>query len=131
LRSPKHQVTLGGQYVIETGAESNLTLRADYVYRSKYLLETGGLGAKVGGVQVASTNPGFVEAANNVLDLRATYTLDRWSLAVWGTNLTDNYIRSAVTGTSVTRANGTPGGIGVISYAEPPRMYGMTLGYKF
>ncbi|QDC38252.1 TonB-dependent receptor [Sphingobium fuliginis] len=122
-RSPKHQINLGAQYEVPLSDASTITLRADYVHRSKFALDPGAFGAfRVGIGQVATLSPLLQEPSSDILDLRATYNLNNWTFSVWGTNVTDKRYTIAF-------ASFLPSAF--VSYYSPPRMYGATVGLKF
>lgn len=131
-RSPKHQVILGAQYEHKVGDNGQLTLRADWTYRSKSILQEGGFGAALqNSGPVATLNPLFVEPSNTVLDLRATYRLRQWSLSLWASNVTNTaYADSFVAFASSVTPLGQIGN-SMVRYYSPPRMYGATLGFNF
>ena len=68
--------------------------------------------------------PGFGEDRKD-LNARAAWTLDEWTFALWGKNLLDTEVSSGVSDIS-TATFGTP-----FVTIEPPRTYGVEVGYSF
>jgi iron complex outermembrane receptor protein len=130
-RSPKNELNLGGEYKTDVGSDSDLTLRADMTYRSKYILDAGGLGGTLPGGAPYPDNANLVQKDLTLLDMRATFRHGDWRLAVWGTNLTNKIYGSALVNTPSLKVAGNEIGNTTIIYWAPPRMFGATLSYSF
>ncbi|WP_299694615.1 TonB-dependent receptor [Hydrocarboniphaga sp.] len=76
IRTPKVTANLGASYVFEVGAAGNVALNASVAYSDSFYWDLANE---------------FKQDAYALVDLSAMYTTpnDRWSLTVWGKNVTD------------------------------------------
>ena len=78
---------------------------------------------------------GLDDDAYTLVNLRTTYypAGDNWSIALWGSNLTDEYYFSGgYNATGINAAIGTGSPADIIEANEAlPRTYGITIGYEF
>jgi iron complex outermembrane recepter protein len=109
-RSPEHKLNLGVQYDTEIGGWG-LLARADYSNQSKMYFEASNLPVQ--------KQEGYIN-----WDARVALTSpdDRWELALWGKNLTDELVATYVTSFAPYRQV-------LVPYA-PPKTYGLTLTWK-
>jgi len=108
-KSPKHAYTLSGTYVVDLEEDSDLTFYVSYAYRGNMYF-------------FIENRPGGLESSYGLLNARATYRKDNWSLSVWGRNITDELYRTS----AVVVGNTTS-----FSDFGDPATYGVTLGYDF
>jgi len=76
LASPEYSYTIGGEYIIPLANGSDIGLRVDYAWKDEFIFATD--------LNSAVTNP-----ATGLLSGQISYNADGWSLALVGTNLTD------------------------------------------
>jgi len=109
-RSPEHKLNLGVQYATELSGWG-LLARADYSNQSKMYFE-------------ASNLPTQKQEGHINWDARLALTSpdERWELALWGKNLTDELVATYVTAFAPYRQLLVP--------YTPPRTYGLTLTWK-
>lgn len=109
-RAPKNKVNLGVEYTFDVGGWQALA-RVDYYDQSKMYFAPSNIEAQE------------QEGYHN-WDARASLTSpdDRWEIAVWGKNLSDELVRTYVTAFAPYQQLLTP-------YA-PPRTWGVTLTWK-
>lgn len=115
VRAPKHSVNVSAQYTVETGADSDLTLRADYAMLSDFFHEPG-----QGELRFGSTIPLTREDGYGLANARVTYRMGNWQLSGWVNNLFDTHYRRTVLA--------LPGQ--VINLYGQPRTYGATIGWS-
>lgn len=108
--SPDATFSLGAAYDIDLGDTGALRLQADYFHSSRKYF-------------TPFEQPLASQAPYGKLNARATFTRPdgRWSLSVWGRNLTDETTVSAVT------LIGTGAGATALGWLEAPRTYGAEL----
>lgn len=108
-RTPRHKVTLSPSYSFAIGG-AEATLAADYRYESLIFDDN-------------SNQPPEIRPATHFVDARVVIEniADRLSLSVWGKNLTDE--RTRVFQSVFLGAN--------FGTFNPPRTYGVTLGWKY
>ena len=111
-RTPRHSLTASIDYEQAIGSGS-LALHADYSYRSREQFQT-----------VAAIND---QRGYGLLDARLTYRPrgGNWTLALFGTNLTDVHYRSAGRGTLLNEAGIAYSSVGL------PRHFGVQIGRRF
>ncbi len=83
--TPEWTFNAGAQYTFDLGGSGSLSLRADYSWQDEVFYQVG-------------NDPLELGPSYGLLNLRATYSFpgDRFSVAVFGTNVTDeDYLRSA------------------------------------
>jgi iron complex outermembrane receptor protein len=111
-RAPKHQVSLAGQY--EAPITNSLVLfgRAMWSYRSTIFFE-------------ASNTPLEVQEGASTLDARLALRSadDRWEVALWGQNLTDELIKTHIVAFAPFRQQ--------LNTYQPPRTYGVSVSFRF
>lgn len=111
--TPKWSLATGASYRVDLGTAGTLDLRGDLNYRST--------------VWYGATNaPLERQEGFALLNLRATYTdpSDRYTLSVFGTNVTDKRFFSNV--------QDVRGALGVaFAQVSPPAEWGVELGFKF
>jgi len=107
-RAPELTATIGAQYSTPVGNLGSLIASVDYYYNDGFFWEP-------------SNQARFREGSYNVLNasVRFSSSDDRWSLALWGKNLFDEYYAT----TYSVSAQGT------LVADAPPRIYGLTLGW--
>lgn len=106
-RVPKWTASISANYETDIGADSKLSMRAGYTWRSRAFLD------------VLNT-PIFEQKAYGLLDANIALTKDRWSVSVFGRNLANREyaeIKSA--------------GLGYNAFGGSPRYYGIELGVSF
>jgi iron complex outermembrane recepter protein len=108
--APKSVITAGASYVVELGANT-LTFNGNMYHNSGFAAEPDNF----------RRQPSY-QLYNASIDLMIA---DRWSLSLWGRNLSNEAVDLFPS------VNGLGGGLGVprSSYA-PPRTYGVTIGVK-
>lgn len=116
---PEWTVALTGEYRIPVSDGSELSFAANYRYVSSNLADNGGFLASLG-----ATIP--VPAYSRV-DLRASYTRDRWTLTGYVNNVTNSYDYTNIAYNSFLPER--PENLLVIPLA--PRTFGAILSYKF
>ncbi|WP_374575697.1 TonB-dependent receptor [Phenylobacterium sp.] len=113
IYAPKWSGSLGFTWTRDVGV-GDLTLNANAVYTDD-MYTSGGVINRTSDVQVRK--------ANTLYD--ATVTLEGaagWKLALWGKNLTDEKVINNTFGL---------GALGELRIYQPPRTWGLELGYKF
>ncbi len=115
VRAPKHSVNVSAQYTIETGADSDLTLRGDYAMLSDFFHEPG-----QGELRFGSTIPLTREDGYGLANARVTYRMGNWRVSGWVSNVFDTHYRRTVLA--------LPGQ--VINLYGQPRTWGATLGWS-
>ncbi|MCX7587273.1 TonB-dependent receptor [Phenylobacterium sp. 58.2.17] len=116
--APKWNLTFAAQYRFELPAGQALTLRGDVAWRDEVEFKANNL-------------PQFAGAAYTLFNARATYSTidDRWELAVFGKNLTDErYATYKTVGTDATGVSNPALPLAV--YGEP-RQYGVQVMRRF
>lgn len=114
---PEFSYSLGAQYVAPTGV-GDLTLRADYSWRSKVVLKPEAL------YRDTVTAP-----AHEIINLRMALAIDAWDteVAVYGRNLTDQRVP-----TSASTGDRTPSlGFSYNFIGIDPRTFGVSLMKRF
>jgi iron complex outermembrane receptor protein len=108
-RTPEHKLVISPAYEFQLTGGASFTLAADYSYESKIFDDNSNQG------------PEFREPTHFV-DARIIYASvgDRWSVSLWGKNLTDELTRTY---------QGTFLGANFGAY-NPPRTYGATFSWK-
>lgn len=115
LPSPTHAFTISGNYEIDLGDGSNITLYGDYRYNGERFLSLANTPA--GAAPLAATEPHY-----GVASLRATYeTATGWRFSAWGKNIGDKLYRvnTIIIGDS-----------GFSDFGDPAT-YGFTIGKDF
>lgn len=113
LRSPELAVYAAVQYdspISIGGREGNLSLNMNYAWKDDYIFDF-------------EVNPliDVTQDAHGILNARATLTIDKVSLSVWGKNMTDEkYFFDKVVAATNNRGN----------YGHP-RTYGVDFAYRF
>jgi iron complex outermembrane recepter protein len=110
-RSPKDKLNIGVQYSTDLAGEWNLLARVDYAHQSHMFFEASNIAAQ--------KQEGYIN-----WDARVALTSpdERWQVAVWGKNLSDELVATYVTAFAPYRQV-------LVPYA-PPRTYGVTLTWK-
>jgi len=110
-RSPEDKLNLGVQYETEVAGGWTLLGRVDYSNQSKMYFEASNIPTQ--------KQQGYIN-----WDARVSLTSpdERWGLALWGKNLTDELVATYVTAFA-------PYGQVLVPYA-PPKTYGLTLTWK-
>lgn len=108
-RTPEHKLVISPAYEFQLSSGASFVLAADYSYESKIFDDNSNMG------------PEFREPTHFV-DARVIYTSvgERWSVSLWGKNLTDELTRTY---------QGTFLGANLGAY-NPPRTYGATFSWK-
>jgi iron complex outermembrane receptor protein len=113
-RSPRWQVVLGGEYSVPISETTELSLRADYSYRTKQFFDF-------------YNRPLIAQDGYGLLNLAATLDInDRWSITAFGRNVTDKRYRANAL--SSVLIPDVP--LNLVAVGEP-RMYGIKVGVKF
>ena len=112
VRAPKHSINASGEYTFAVGADSDITLRADYAHLSKFYHEPG-----QGELKFGSTIPLTSEDGYGLANARISYRLKNWRVSGWVQNAFDKEYRRTVLA--------LPGQ--VINLYGQPRTYGLTL----
>jgi len=82
---PKTIVTVNGEYAFRLQQSARLILAADYTYRSNAFTAFN------------AADPTYAEIPSSTLvNGSLTYQRDRWSVGIYGTNLTNNHLVSSV-----------------------------------
>ncbi len=107
-KAPKHAYTLSATYTQELTEASDITFHVDYAYQTSmnFFIEN---------------NPLAEEPSYGLLNGRITYTINNWSLTVYGRNITDKLYRTKTVAV----------GDSAFSGFGDPATYGVTLGYKY
>jgi iron complex outermembrane receptor protein len=104
--APKFTLSAGAQYKVPIGSEATLTPRVDFAHIAATwgsLFQNKALGDRI--------------EARNILNAQLTLTTGDWSIAAYGTNLTDQHYVAAINGTR--------------RLAGPPRQYGLRVSRTF
>jgi len=110
-RAPEWTITAGAGYEFNLGSNGSITTRADWQYQSRTFFDEFNVPSR--------SQKGFSTLSGRIGWASAN---DRWSVALWGRNLTDvDYI------TNTLRSAGT---YGTAHHYAPPRTYGITLGSR-
>lgn len=115
VRAPEHSLNLGAEKVLALG-EGVLSLRADYAWLDDFFFEPG-----EGDNRFGSGIPLTEEGGYGLLDLRATYSMDRWDIIGFMTNALDEEYRRTVNALGST----------IVGFAGQPRVYGVKFGWNF
>ncbi|MBB3034708.1 TonB-dependent receptor [Alteriqipengyuania lutimaris] len=109
-RTPRHKVTVSPSYSYLFASGAELKIAADYRYESQIFDDN-------------ANTPPEIRDATHFLDARIVLDniADRFSVSVWGKNLTDELTRTF---------QGTFLGANFGAY-NPPRTYGVTLGFRY
>lgn len=111
-QAPKYSANIGAQYTYALQNQTDLTLRMDYSYKSKYY-------------SFAANNPLDVQPAFGLLNARVSYVMPEGiTLAAFVKNLTNKYyfnMREDVRNSYDV----------ALSWPAEPRTWGMEIGYKF
>jgi iron complex outermembrane recepter protein len=136
VRAPRHTLNAGIQYAIPVGDQQTFTLRGDWSYTSSFWHEPGR------GLANPLTAPLTREPGYSVVNFRATYETGPWRISAFVNNAFNEFYRqSALTNPPIILPNAavgipTPGNFvanpgQVIGYPAPPRMYGVSIGFRF
>jgi iron complex outermembrane receptor protein len=112
--TPEWTVSASAQYEVPL-ASGTLTMRADYAYRSEFYFGP-------------TAEPGELERDYGLLNARVSWASpgDKWMVAVYGRNITDEYFRIAAQDALY------PGTVGIYSFIPgPPSTYGAEVQYNF
>jgi iron complex outermembrane receptor protein len=112
VKAPMWTLSSGLQYSFAAGAAGHVTLRADWSYKSRVYEDV-------------FNDARLVQPAFDIVNAYASFTTqdERWELALFGTNLTDERYRLS--------GNSSLGfGLAESTFA-PPREWGATLRYRF
>jgi iron complex outermembrane receptor protein len=112
VKAPMWTLSTGLQYVFAVGDVGHLTLRGDWSYKTRVYEDV-------------FNDPRLVQPAFDIVNAYASFTTrnDRWDIALFGTNLTDERYRLS---------GNSSGGFGLAeSTFAAPREWGATLKYRF
>jgi iron complex outermembrane receptor protein len=112
VKAPKWTLSTGLQYAFQAGSAGRITLRGDWSYKSRVFHDVFN--------DARLVQPGF-----DIVNAFTSFTTndDRWEIALFGTNLTDERYRMS--------GNSSVGfGLAESTFA-PPREWGATLKYRF
>ena len=97
-------------------SKGDLSIRVEYIYNEN--------NDEFDPLIVNPDLPGFGED-RKLLNGRIAWVHDRWTVGIWGKNLLDNEVTSGVSDISAPTM-GTP-----FASIDPPRTYGIEVGYQF
>ena len=108
IRTPKVTGNLGASYLFEVGSAGTVTLNGSAAYNGKFAWDQGNV---------------FYQKAYTLIDLSARYATpdERWSLTLWGKN---------VTGEDYLVYRNTKQRFDAVAWGNPAT-YGLSLGYRF
>lgn len=114
-RAPEHSYNIGVNYYTPVGERSAFRFFVDYSYRSEMFFEANNL-------------PLLGDESVGLLNAKAIWEIgSEWEISLWGRNLTDEvHITNIIDGRGP--FNLSQNGSAVIA---EPRMYGVTVGYRF